>query len=383
MPSTHYTDLVGPPVSAAWLNEVDAAVYGTLPGVITGTVPISLAAGSVNSTALADGAVTAQKLGTGVVSAAKLALGAAVENIGVGGLTSLLYGTGSVTASALAPTAVTDSLGAGSITTTKLADLSVTTGKLDDGAVTSGKLASGAAVANIGTGGITATQLASGSITTAKFDAAAKAPFAGTADSATTATTATSATTATTANNALAIADGSVATSAKIVDAVVTPAKLAQPFTIGTAVASTSGTSVEFTGIPSWVKRITLHLSGVSTSGTNAVVARVGTSTQTYITGYSGSTGLIAATPTVTAYTSGLLLDSSGAAAASVRNGSVTFSKVDSNIWNISSIIALANTAAVHVGSSSITISGTLDRVRISTNSTDTFDAGTVNITYE
>jgi hypothetical protein len=36
----------------------------------------------------------------------------------------------------------------------------------------------------------------------------------------------------------------------------VTPALLAQPLTSGTAVASTSGTAIDFTGIPSWVKRL-------------------------------------------------------------------------------------------------------------------------------
>ena len=37
--------------------------------------------------------------------------------------------------------------------------------------------------------------------------------------------------------------------------------------TSGTAVASTSGTAIDFTSIPSWVKRITVMFSGVSTSG--------------------------------------------------------------------------------------------------------------------
>ena len=37
--------------------------------------------------------------------------------------------------------------------------------------------------------------------------------------------------------------------------------------TLSTAVASTSGTSIDFTGLPSWVKRITVMFVGVSTSG--------------------------------------------------------------------------------------------------------------------
>ena len=44
----------------------------------------------------------------------------------------------------------------------------------------------------------------------------------------------------------------------------------------GTAVASTSGTSIDFTGIPSWVKRITVMFNGVSTSGTSFKQIQIG-----------------------------------------------------------------------------------------------------------
>ena len=60
-------------------------------------------------------------------------------------------------------------------------------------------------------------------------------------------------------------------TNAKIANSSITPSKLAQPFTAGTFVATTSGTFVDFTGIPSWVKRITVMFNGFSTSGTSAL----------------------------------------------------------------------------------------------------------------
>ena len=44
----------------------------------------------------------------------------------------------------------------------------------------------------------------------------------------------------------------------------------------GTAVASTSGTSNDFTSIPSWVKRITVMFNGVSTNGTSPVQLQIG-----------------------------------------------------------------------------------------------------------
>ena len=57
--------------------------------------------------------------------------------------------------------------------------------------------------------------------------------------------------------------------TAMILDANVTPAKLSQPYTLATAQASTSGTSIDFTGLPSWAKRITVIFSGLSTNGTS------------------------------------------------------------------------------------------------------------------
>ena len=47
------------------------------------------------------------------------------------------------------------------------------------------------------------------------------------------------------------------------------------PIVSGTAVASTSGTSIDFTSIPSWVKRITVMFNGVSLTGTDALLIQL------------------------------------------------------------------------------------------------------------
>jgi hypothetical protein len=53
-------------------------------------------------------------------------------------------------------------------------------------------------------------------------------------------------------------------------------------------------------------------------------------------------------------------------------------------LWVASIVSSQTNSATGIVGSGSKTLSGTLDRVRITTvNGTDTFDAGTINIMYE
>ena len=151
--------------------------------------------------------------------------------------------------------------------------------------------------------------------------------------------------------------------------------------TSGTAVASTSGTSITFSSIPSWVKRITVMFSGVSLSGTANLQIQIG-SGSALITGYVGQTWL--GNTNNASYTSGFLL-SATSLATYVYYGHVTLTNITSNSW-VYSVAAGATTAgaAITGGGSNTTLGGALDRVIITTsNGTDTFDAGTVNIMYE
>jgi hypothetical protein len=151
----------------------------------------------------------------------------------------------------------------------------------------------------------------------------------------------------------------------------------------GTAVASTSGTSINFTGIPSWVKRITVMFSGVSTNGASNIQIQLGTSGGVENTGYTSATGLagIGASGNATA-TSGVLATQS-LDATLIIIGSVVITNVSSNTW-VSSVATARSDGYGNCGGSTKTLSGTLDRVRITTvNGTDTFDAGSINILYE
>jgi hypothetical protein len=160
------------------------------------------------------------------------------------------------------------------------------------------------------------------------------------------------------------------------------------PLVTGTAQATTSGTFKDFTGIPSWVKRITVMFSGVSTSGTSIPLIQLGDSGGFEITGYLGSAGIYDDGPTITTtvQTIGFGIDSSHNAAF-VIHGAATISLFGSNQWIYSSSMAnssATNPGACFTGGGSKTLSTTLDRVRITTvNGTDTFDAGTINIMYE
>jgi len=158
----------------------------------------------------------------------------------------------------------------------------------------------------------------------------------------------------------------------------------------GTAIATTSGTSHDFTGIPSWAKKITVMLSGVSTNGTSTVLIQIGDSGGIETSGYLCHAAVIQATVVgTTDYTSGFGL-SNDSAASYTLSGSYTLHLIDGTKWVLSgtkwvlsgSARQATNRIAFSAGEKSLT--GTLDRVRLTTvNGTDTFDAGSVNIIYE
>ena len=154
--------------------------------------------------------------------------------------------------------------------------------------------------------------------------------------------------------------------------------------TLATAVASTSGTSIDFTGIPSWVKRVTVMFSGVSTNGASLVQVQLGISSGVVTSGYLGASDNQATGGGVTtAFTTGLGLERT-AGATFARHGLATFCLVGSNAWSGTYLGSTTGTATVAFGSTSISLAATLDRIRITTvNGTDTFDAGTINIVYE
>lgn len=159
----------------------------------------------------------------------------------------------------------------------------------------------------------------------------------------------------------------------------VLPAMLSQPYTMATAQASTSGTSIDFTGIPSWAKRITIIFAGVSTNGTSGVIVQLGRSAGFVVTGYASTNTTSAGS--VANSTIGLLVG--GGVATETRSGLLTICNISGNTWVGSGNLKLQSGANNHFAGD-VTLDATLDRVRITTvNGTDTFDAGTINISYE
>jgi hypothetical protein len=151
---------------------------------------------------------------------------------------------------------------------------------------------------------------------------------------------------------------------------------------LATAQASTSGTSIDFTGIPSWAKRITVLFDGMSTNGTSNLRIQIGDSGGVETSGYLGSSGIGA---TFGLDTGGFSLSTSSGG-TSVANGVATINllSASTNTWCFQSALGYSNAAGVGVGAGSKSLTATLDRIRITTvNGTDTFDAGNINILME
>lgn len=158
--------------------------------------------------------------------------------------------------------------------------------------------------------------------------------------------------------------------------------------TLSTAVNTTSGTAIDFTGIPSWAKKITVMFNVVSTNGSSPPQVQLGYSGGIETTGYSGS-NTIAASGVVTAtFTSGFGLGVNTAqwSSSAVVSGSVVLTLLDAatNKWTAFGVLGGSDAAVSWLTSGSKSLSGTLDRLRLTTaNGADTFDAGSVNIMYE
>ena len=151
--------------------------------------------------------------------------------------------------------------------------------------------------------------------------------------------------------------------------------------TSATAQASTSGTSIDFTGIPSWVKRITVMFNGVSTNGTSNLLVQIGDDGGIEVTGYLSTSGYVNAGSQNTADSTAGFLIWNGIA-SNALNGTFRVCKVSGNSYVGDGTVS-ASPSFVS-GSGSKTLSGTLDRIRITTvNGTDALDAGSINIMYE
>ena len=165
-------------------------------------------------------------------------------------------------------------------------------------------------------------------------------------------------------------------------DGSITPAKLSQPFTSATATASTSGTAIDFTGIPSWVKRVSVLFNKVGITGTSNMLVQLGTSGGIQETNYEAQASVVNTSVATLNSTSGFPIRNVEAAAR--ISGIMTIAGMGSNLWVMSgTLTVIGGVASVQMVAGVIQLSGVLDRVRINALAAETFDEGSLNIMYE
>ena len=153
-------------------------------------------------------------------------------------------------------------------------------------------------------------------------------------------------------------------------------------FTLGTAVATTSGTAFDFTGIPDTAKLIIINFSLVSVSGNDGFLIQIGDSGGFETTGYeSGSVYLKnAVSVNMVTSTSGFIINIFDT--GFFARGQMILSLVDSSTYTWSSQHTLGGHDAIFTGGGNKSLSDVLTQVRITRTGTNTFDNGKLNIMY-
>jgi hypothetical protein len=150
----------------------------------------------------------------------------------------------------------------------------------------------------------------------------------------------------------------------------------------GTPTATTSGTNVTYSSIPTWVKRVTIMFRGVSLSGTDYLYVQIGPSGGLATTGYISTSAIIDSTSASTTNATDSFVIGTGAASR-VLSGTMTISLLDAtNFYYVSNHTGKTNSATACFGGGDVALSGLMTQLKIFTT-LNTFDAGSVNILYE
>ncbi len=159
------------------------------------------------------------------------------------------------------------------------------------------------------------------------------------------------------------------------------------PLVSGTVQATTSGTTKDFTGIPSWVKKITISGNGVSTNGSSTFQIVIGDSGGFETSGYTGGVFSHGTSSGTGANQTGTGFDmtrgSTGPAGTYDFVAELVLLDASTNTWAFMSQQSRTDSALVYMANGAKSLSGVLTQLRFTTSSADTFDAGKVNILYE
>ena len=144
-----------------------------------------------------------------------------------------------------------------------------------------------------------------------------------------------------------------------------------------------SGSDVDFTDIPSTARRVTVMFSGLSSNGTVVPLIQLGDAGGIEATGYVGTLGIIAPSPALANFSTGVSLSTTWTATA-VLQGSITFNLMDAttNLWSFNGMAGRSDGAFLHTFGGSKALSATLTQVRL-TVSANIFDAGSAAVSWE
>lgn len=151
------------------------------------------------------------------------------------------------------------------------------------------------------------------------------------------------------------------------------------------SITTTSGTTQDQTNIPNWARRITVTLRATSTNGVSAKQLQIGAGSVTtsgYISSVSGaySGNTISSATSTTGFILGI-----SSIAANTEYCQIVLIHMGGNIWQfVSNTSQTTSQGACFAGGGELSLSGTLDRVRLTTvNGTDTFDNGAMSVLVE
>jgi hypothetical protein len=152
--------------------------------------------------------------------------------------------------------------------------------------------------------------------------------------------------------------------------------------TTGTSVATTSGTNILIaTGIPSWVKRVTISINGLSLNSSTSIPAiQLGTGGSLTTTGYSG--GGSRGSTNLTSNSTYLQIIGN-TSSSNVYVGIITLITTGNNTWLMAGNTTASSNDPCTVTAGAVTLSGTLERINLLNSLGVAFTAGSINILYE
>lgn len=153
----------------------------------------------------------------------------------------------------------------------------------------------------------------------------------------------------------------------------------------GTEQATTSGTAIDFTGIPAGVRRITVMFDAVSFNGSDGASIQLGDSGGIETTGYAGNVSIVAGASAglITSLSSAAGIIYPGTTATDNCSGVIQIVNQSGNKWLITGQVARNGAAQIHQTVATKTLSDVLDRIRFKVDGASNFDAGAINIFWE